>query len=188
MKDPRERLLKLSLAFAFLPYIFAVPTLAQKVGLSTKEAVIEQLGKQKKADLSSAKICVERLKESSKIIIIGSFRYDYGCHFDGAFVNSIYFENSADLSTKALGSLGWKDANRKQREELAKLWVEKGLLAFSTVLYTKDKDFNEGEFHAPTVASNEDGEVIVTLWTSVMRRKKGFNYLKFQFTKDGNLL
>jgi len=177
----------LSWSFSVLAY---AQTKGQKVDLSTKEAVIEQLEKQKKADLSNAKICVERLKESSKIIIIGSFRYDYGCHFEGAFVNSIYFEKSADLSPKALGALGWKNANRKQREELAKLWVEKGLLAFSTVLYTQeqDKDFRNIEFQPPQVVTKDNGETVVTLWTSVMRREKTFHRLEFKFAKDGNRL
>ncbi len=183
-----KAIIKISLFFLLLSCILTCSTQAQKVDLSTQEAVIEQLGKQKKVDLSNTDICVERLKVSSKIIIIGSFRYDYGCHFDGAFVNALFLEESSGLSSKALDALGWKNADRWQREELAKLWVEKGLLAFSTVLYTQGKDFKGGEFQPPTVASDANGEVIVTLWTSVMRRKKEFQNLKFRFTKDGNLL
>ena len=184
-----KNLFTISLAFVFLPCILAGCTQAQKVDLSTKEAVLEQLGKQQNADLSKAKICIERLKESEEIIVIGFFRYDYGCHFEGAFVNSVYIEDGADLSQKALTALGWKKANQTQRETLAKLWVEKGLLAFSTVLYTKDKDFNNGDdFQPPNVVSKENGEVVVTLWTSVMRRKKEFHEHEFRFAKDGNLL
>ena len=73
MKNLRKRLLKLSLAFVFLPCILAGSTQAQKVDLSTEEAVIEQLGKQKKAEFNKDKICIERLEESTKIIVIGFF-------------------------------------------------------------------------------------------------------------------
>jgi len=189
----------LSWSFSVLAY---AQTKGQKVDLSTKEAVIEQLGKQKKADLSNAKICVERLKESSKIIIIGSFRYDYGCHFDGAFVDAVYFEEGdAELSKNALTALGWKKAKSVLREKLAKLWVEKGLLAFSTVLYSKDEDFvvprvtykggrqpKPREFQPPQVITKENGETIVSLWTSVMRRKKEFRGYEFRFSPTGKLL
>ncbi len=187
MKKSMENLIKISLAFVFLPCVLLGYANAQKVDLSTKEAVIKELGKQKNADLSNAKICVERLEESTKVIIIGFFRYDYGCHFEGAFVNSVYIDKGADLSQKALAALGWKTANQERREKLAMVWVEKGLLAFSTVLYTKDKNFNAGEFHPPQVGSEDNGEVVITLWTSVMRKKKEFHRLEFRFTKDGNL-
>ncbi len=135
-------LIKFSLALIFLTGISACRTNAQTVDLSTKEGVIKELGKQKNEDLSKANICIEQMKESAKIIVIGFFRNDYGCHFEGAFIDSRYFEETdADLSKNALAALGWKTANQTQREQLAKLWVDKGLLAFSTVLYTKDKDF-----------------------------------------------
>ena len=80
------------------------------------------------------------------------------------------------------------------------LWVEKGLLAFFTVLYTKDEDFrkpqvtykdghppNRHEFHPPQVVSNENGETVVRLWTSVMGREKTFHHHEFRFNKDGDL-
>ena len=180
-------LIKFSLALIFLTGISACRTNAQTVDLSTKEAVLEELGKQKKSDLSKAKICVERLEESAKVIIIGFFRNDYGCHLDGAFVNSVYIEDGADLSQKALDALGWEKANQERREQLAVAWVEKGLLAFSTVLYTKDKDFGNGEFQPPNVVSKDNGEVVVTLWTRTMRRKKEFHQLEYRFAKDGSL-
>ena len=36
--------------------------------------------------------CIKRFTESPKIIVIGSFRTDYGCHFEGVFVSSRFFE------------------------------------------------------------------------------------------------
>lgn len=181
---------------------------SSNVDLSTNEAVIAEL--QKMADAKNAArikgdekleakrkaaskletkdVCIERLKESAKIIIIGFFRYDYGCHFEGAFINSAYFEaNEAALSKSALAALGWEKAPQKERERLAKLWVEKGLLAFSTVLYTKDRDFTGSEFQPPQVVSKENGETVVTLWTSFMRRKKEYKFLEYKFSADGNL-
>jgi len=180
--------IKFTLALLFLAGVSVGCTRAQTIDLSTKEAVIEQLEKQSKVKFSKDLVCIERLKESAKIIVIGFFRYDYGCHLEGAFVNSVYIEEGAELTQKALNGLGWKKANQVQREKLALTWIEKGLLAFSTVLYTKDKDFKDGEFQPPIVASKDDGEITVTLWTSVMRRKIEFHHLKLTFTKDGTLL
>jgi len=127
-----QRLIKLSLAFVFLPCTLALPTLAQMVDLSTDEAVLEQFGKQKNEKLTKDDVCIKR---SAKIIVIGFM----GCSFHAAFVNSVYLEENADLSKNALNALGWKEANQKGREKLAKLWVEKGLLAFSTVIYAKSQ-------------------------------------------------
>ena len=103
-------------------------------------------------------------------------------------MNSIYFEDSAALSKKALNALGWKKAKRVEREKLAMAWVEKGLLAFSTVLYTKDKDLNTDEFQPPRAITKENGEVVVTLWIRFVRRKKEFRLVEIRFAKDGNRL
>jgi hypothetical protein len=199
-----KKLIKLSLAFIFLQCILAGCTNAQTVrtvNLSTRKAVLEWLGKQKKEKFSDDNVCIGRLKESKQVIVIGFLRTDYGCRFDGAFVYSAYIEDSADLSHIALHALGWKKANQKQRERLAKLWVEKGLLAFSTVLYVKGDDFVPGrgityrggskpnfpEFHPPQASSMENGEVVVTLWTSVMKKEKRVHHHEYRFTKDGHL-
>lgn len=198
-------LVRLSLAFVFLYWILAGCANAQSaktVNLSTRKAVLEWLGKQKKEKFSEDKVCIGRLKESKQVIVIGFSRNDDGCRLDGALVHSVYIEASADLLQIALNALGWKRANQKRREELAKLWVEKGLLAFSTVLYVKGDDFVPGrgityrggrkpnfpEFHPPQVVSTKGGQVVVTLWTSFMSTQKMVRHHTYQFTKDGNLL
>ncbi|CAN5208942.1 hypothetical protein BH10ACI1_BH10ACI1_14110 [soil metagenome] len=184
-----NNLIKFSLLFVFLSCVLVGCANAQQtVDLSTDKAVLEQLGKLQNKDFSKDMVCIERLKESANLIIVGFFAYDRGCRFDGVFVNSVYFEKAdTDLSKNALNALGWKKANQTEREKIAMIWVEKGLLAFSTVLYTKDKDFNVGEFYPPQIVAKENGEIVVTLWTSVMKRKKEYHNLEFKFTKDGNL-
>lgn len=201
---------------------------AQKVDLSTDKAVLAEL--QKKADemraaigttgdekfdaamknakpLDAKSVCINRIKESEKIIVIGLKESGDDCSFHGAFVDSrFYYSDDKTLSKTALDALGWQKAERAQREKLAKLWVEKGLLAFYTVLYTEDKDFLKDfqsksevtykggkppkppEFHPPQVVSNESGETIITLWTSVMKTKKEFERHEFRFAADANLL
>lgn len=82
--------INISLTFVFLPCILAGCANAQKVDLATNEAVIAEL--QKRADakrtelgktggskLSAKSVCIERLKESEKVIVIGFFAYDRGC-------------------------------------------------------------------------------------------------------------
>lgn len=184
------------------------------IDLSTDEAVLAEM--QKRADAKRAEIgttgdtkldaklknsskldarsvCIRRVKESPKVIVIGVFRTDYGCSFDGAFVGSRYFEATdvIDLSKAALAEFGWLKANQTKREILALGWVEKGLLAFFTVLYTKDVDFGRSEsaFHPPQRVSAESGKIKITLWIQVpsgMGREKGFQYLEYTFAADGS--
>ena len=74
---------------------------------------------------------------------------------------------------------------------LALYWVEKGLLAFFTILYTNDKDMGEREFHPPQAMTAENGEIKVKLWVQLpsgMRREKGFQHPEFRFAADGLLL
>lgn len=73
--------INISLAFVFLPCILAGCVNAQKVDLATNEAVIAEL--QKRADakrdplgkkgggkLDARYVCIERMKESEKVIVI----------------------------------------------------------------------------------------------------------------------
>ncbi len=173
------------------------------IDLSTDEAVLTELqkridaksdapGKKGGRKLDGKSVCIKRLKESEKVIVIGTFRYDYGCHYDGAFVDSHYFERAdTALSKKALAAFGWEKAPKREREMLASYWVQKGLLAFSTVLQTKDKDLNANEFHPPRAVTAEDGEIWVTLWIQMpsrMRRGKEFKRVEYRFAKDGSLI
>jgi len=184
-----KNLVHISLAFVFLPGILASCTHAQRtINLSTDEAVLERLAKQTNKKFSKNNTCIQRVKELGEVIVIGSFRYDYGCHFEGVFVKTVYLEDRADLSKNALTLLGWEKWNRELREKTTLAWVEKVLLAFSEVLYTRDKDFKGDEFSPPQVVTTTDGEIIISLWTSVMRRKKEFQRHEFRFTKDGDLL
>lgn len=223
-----NNLLKYALIFLALSCFLVNCANAQKVNLSTDKAVLAEL--QKKADemraaigttgdakfdqamknakpIDAKSVCIKRIKESEKIIVIGLKESGDDCRFHGAFVDSqFYYSDDETLSKNALDALGWQKAARAQREKLAKLWVEKGLLAFYTVLYTKDKDFlkdflSKGEvtykggrppqppkFHPPQIVSNKSGETIVNLWTSVMRTKKVFTQHEFRFAADANLL
>lgn len=199
MEKSIKTLFNSSLAIIFLQCVFAGCTYAQRtINLSTDEAVLDRLGRLKNETFSKDKVCIQRQNEYARIIVIGIIRSDYGCLYDGVFVRSGYYLDGEN----AFDTLGWKRANRVEREKLAKFWVEKVLLAFFKVLYTKDKDFplkrkvtyrggippKSPKFHPPQVTIKKDGETIVTLWTSVMRRKKEFQQHKFRFAKDGSLL
>lgn len=177
-------------------------TRAQTVDLSTNEAVLaelqriadaklEALGKPAGRKLEARFVCIERLKESAEIIVIGGFAYDRGCRFQGVFVNSRYFEkDDAALSKNALAALGWEKAPKREREMLAKFWVEKGLVPFFTVLYTRDKELNDQAFQPPQVVSTKTGEIKVTLWVRLPRGRgeQGYQHLEYRFSRDGNLL
>jgi hypothetical protein len=185
---------------------------AQTIDLATDDAVIAELQKRvdaKRAQLGTTgdskldakirgssrldarSVCVKRLKKATKVIVIGFFATDAGCHFDGAFINSRYFEKTDPaLSKNALDALGWAKASKKTREMLAGYWVEKGLLAFFTTHYTKPKELGNFDVHPPQVMTTEKGEIKVTIWVQLpsgMSREKGFQHFEYRFKKDGEL-
>ncbi len=138
-------------------------------------------------------VCIQRLKESAKVIVVGFFRMDYGCYLAGAFVGSRYFEaTEIELHQNALKALGWQRANRSERERLALVWVEKDLLAFFTVLYTdNDNRLHNVGFHPPEITTTENGDVKVRLWIQLpptRSREKGFQHLEYRFESHGNFL
>ena len=140
--------------------------------LSTDEAVLAELQKIKDANikttgdekldakrknaskLEAKDVCIERVQDTAKIIAIGFFRTDEGCHFEGAFVNSVYFEAAnGDLHKNAFAALGWENANKTERERIAKLWVEKVLFAFSAKPNQTFQAFSTGDDEIKVVVS-----------------------------------
>ena len=184
-----KNLAQVLIAFLFLPCLLTSCAKAQARDLLTDQAVRDALAKIS-GFKSMGNLCIKRMSESAKIILIGNHANDRDCRIDGAFIDSRYLpETDAAFSKTALAALGWNAANQEQREQLAGLWVEKGLLAFYTVLYEKHKDFTvRTGFHPPQIASAKNGETSVSLWTSAMRRKVEFQRHKFRFAKDGNYL
>lgn len=196
----RRSLFQISFALAVLPCVLGACADAQVPDLSTDQAVRTELAKNSEFASALDSLCIQRLKESSSIIVIGTHAMDSDCEVHGAFVNAVYFsEDTPDLSQKALAVLGWEKANKEQREKLAIFWAEKGLLAFSTVLYTQDKDFdpyrgvtwkgkkpNFGEFHPPNALVSENGEIVVRMWVALMKRTKTYRHRTFVFTKNGS--
>lgn len=185
------------------------PEAVLSLDLSTDKAVIAELQKMKDAQnaslvgedeklnakrravrLEAKNVCIKRFKESAKVIVISAFRYDYGCHFEGAFVDSRFYEKTKiELHQNALDAFGWKKFNQTEREKLAGFWVEKGLLVFFTVLKTKPKELENSDFHPPRVSTTEKAEIKVTLWIQLpsrMRREKGFQHLEYTFDENGN--
>ena len=61
--------------------------------------------------------------------------------------------------------MGWGKTDHFPREKMALMWVEKGLLAFDSIVYENDKDAPIVGFHRPEVVTPKDGPITVTLWT-----------------------
>ena len=135
--------------------------------------------------------CVHLDKGLIGIAVVGSFAYDRGCRLSGVFIKTRYFESDdPGLSQAVLAALGWKAANQKLREQLAQVWVQKGLLAFLTVVSDTNQDFANHAFQSPQTASQPNGEVVVTLWIRLPAgRSRGRSYQKreFRFSADGAL-
>ena len=191
-------------ALTLLSSVWSGCLTAQNIDLSTDAAVLAELrkranarneqraGGKKPRPLEARDVCIERLKESAEVIVIGFFAYDRGCRLNGAFVRSRYYEEKdADLSQNALATLGWEKAPKREREMLASYWVQKGLLAFFTPVQTKDKDLDAKDFHPPRAITEQNGEVVVTLWIELpagMRREKEFKRVEYKFAKEGALV
>lgn len=137
-----------------------------------------------------SKNCIRRHDSLPGIVVVGGFAFDYGCRWQGVFINSKYVGvDDQSMSRSALESLGWKTANRKQREALAQAWVGNGLLGFLTVLSAKNEHFAERSFQPPQASTNSAGETVVTLWLRLPAgRVRGTTYQlrEYRFSKDGD--
>lgn len=84
------------------------------------------------------------------------FRTDVGCHLDGIFVGSRYFaREESDLSKLALAALGWEKASKSERENLANIWVEKGLLVFAPLSNQSLSAISTGDGNVKVTASSK---------------------------------
>lgn len=133
--------------------------------------------------------CVRRGK-TLPVIAVGTFAFDLGCRFEGVFAKSRYFKTGEGQTWKdALDLVGWRTANATKREKLALAWVKESWLAFVRVLDEKNDDFQDHSFQPPGVITNQDGDVIVTLWTNPRGRgrvKRGnYQLREYKFAKSG---
>lgn len=194
-----QEILKTLFALVLLAFPLANCARAQNADLSTDAGVIAEL--QKTADAKNAAIagsgdekldakrraasrleakdvCIKRLKEA-EIIVIGFFRTDVGCHLDGVFVDSRYFDREEfDLSKFALAALGWEKATKRERENLAKIWVEKGLLVFAPLPNQSLSAVSTGDDNIKVTASSKYPAGVTSRSTTK----------SFVFGKDGGLL
>lgn len=135
-----------------------------------------------------SKRCLRRDANLPGIVLVGDFRFDYGCYLEGAFIANRYLTaRDRGLSKAALNELGWKTANPQQRGALALAWTVKGLMGFVEVLSRKPEAFADHPFEAPHVVPSEQGAV-VTLWVRLpFRRDRGQAYQlrEFKFSSDG---
>lgn len=210
-------LLKYRLVFFFALTAFLVncanaQTISNQMDLSTDEAVIAELQKIRDAKdsissgderldakrraankLETRDVCIERLKETPKIIVVAFFRYDYGCHFAGAFIDSRFYNETGifDAAKPTLESFGWQKTNEKGRERLALFWVEKILHVFDEVFYpNRMNPPQNGGAQPPATDTEANGDVIVTLWIQPppdRTGKKDARRFEYKFKPDGSL-
>lgn len=197
MSTTRSRMVHLMAIAVSLAFVLTVPGLAFSQGqdasqydLSTNEGVNaarDALGG-RKLDQRSQR-CIHRGK-TLPIIAVGNFAFDWGCRFEGVFVKSHYFAQEQNQNWKdALDLLGWQAASPAEREKLALTWVKESWLAFIRVLTEKNEEFQEHAFQPPSVVTNENAEVVVTLWTNPPGRGRakgrGYQLRDYKFGKDG---
>jgi hypothetical protein len=181
MEKSIKNIFKSSAALVLLLFALTGCTTAQRtINLSTDKAVLDYLETQRKQAFSREKICIGRVTGWEKtVIVIGYSGSDSGCRLDSALIDDRYYElPNADLSKIALGAIGWVKADRTKREGLAKLWVHKGLMAFTV----RDE-------HVFAAVSTADGGVKVNVSLDYGPGVTSRNVPKiFVFDKDGRLL
>lgn len=178
MANSIKNLFVISPAFLFLSCLLTTCATAQKVEVITDKFVLQTIEKLRGGDWHQDEICIKRLKEQANLIVVGVKNEASVCNLDGAFVDTDYFEQGKLEWTKnALHSLGWEKANRQQRENLAKLWVEKVLLAFSAKSNQTFEAFSIGD---------DEIKVIVSLQFPPGVTSRNAPKI-FVFDKDGNM-
>lgn len=197
MNCQRYRLISFAIAlcsllnFAHSDSVVAQALDASKYDLSTEQGVTaarESLTGKKLAP--GAQGCIKR-SGNFPIIVVGTRWIHVRCVLEGVFVKSHYLDQDAVLSKAALELLGWKSANHKQREQLARALVIEGWLGFKVVLSEKHNDFGDRSFQAPQAVSKDNGEVVVTLWEQLRgsgRARGTTTYFlrEYRFGRDGD--
>ena len=204
MNCQRYRLISFAIALCFLlSFAHSDSVVAQALDASKYDLSTEQGVTAARESLTGKKLapgdqgCLRRSRKLP-IIVVGTRegRHSIGfrCVLDGVFVKSHYLDQDAVLSKAALELLGWKSANGKQREQLARAWVMDGWLGFQVVLSEKNNDFNDRSFLAPeAVIEKGKGEVVVTLWeqlrgTGRARGTTTYFLREYRFAPDGGFV
>ena len=181
MTNHIKYLVLFSLVLLFLPSLLTGCANAQANDTLTDKAMLAELEKLHDKKYNKDDVCIKRVEESVKVVVIGLKDEAAVCRFAGVFIDSRFFEKgNLESSKTALSSLGWETANEQMRRKLAKLWVEKILFAFSAESNRSKRIFR-------VVPTDNDGiEVIVSLQfpPGVTSRHAPKSFL---FDKDGNM-
>src|SRR5262245_56990157 len=165
---------------------------ASKYDLSTDEGVTaaREALSNRKIDQRSQR-CIRRGK-TLPVIAVGTFAYDRGCRFDGAFIKAWYFQDEgADKFQGALDLLDWQTSNRAKREQLALVWVEESWLAFFDIVEERNDDFQDRSFQPPNAVSSPHGDVVVSVWIKLpagRARGRSYELREFKFDRSGALV
>jgi hypothetical protein len=139
-----------------------------------------------------SKQCIQRDPSLPGIVIVGGFAFDYGCRLQGAFVGSHYLPADDEaFSRKALDTLGWKAADRSQRENLAGAWVARGLMAFLTVISDKNEDFAGHSFEPPRAVTGANGSIAIKLWIRLPTgrvRGRRYELRQYSLSREGTVI
>ena len=143
--------------------------------------------------ISKDSLCIARPGLVGGLIIVGSKDANGICSAShgiiGADVLPIHEAGQQILVVKR-----WHEASPKMRAELAREWVQNGVLAFAKVMLAPDKTFIAGGtgFHGPRGAPDGKGGAVVTVWlkgTQVLSPKgQQQRYTEVQFTYSPDAL
>ena len=138
-------------------------------------------------------LCIARPNLVGGLIIVGSKDTNGVCSAShgiiGADVLPIH-----EAGQKILVVKRWHEASPKMRAELAREWVQNGVLAFAKVMLAPDKTFAAGGkgFHGPRGAPDGKGGALVTVWLKGLpvpsSKGQQHKYTEIQFTYSPDAL
>lgn len=148
----------------------------QEPDLTTDEAVIEFYCHETGADPDEIEgwLCIDRVTDDGKVIVIGNFAYDAGCFIESIIVNGKMGEWQS-MSGKALEQMGWDEADN---DALLLEFVDAISMAWGGVMEGPNDDFSVAgapAFTEPSVAHTDDGYT-VTFWFSEPSGMEPVNY------------
>lgn len=181
-------MLKFTSFVLFLLLLSCSETDSAKEGSENKllddAAVLKEVNRIMKSDLSADDICIDRPSSFKDLILVGFFAHDRGCAGGMKFYKGNEVNNDTDYPI-ILKENGWNEKHK--REVLALNWVKEVSLAWSNPMEKEDDDFRKQEEHTfmPPTVKTEGDEISVAVWVrspSGMSPEANFHLLTVVFS------
>jgi hypothetical protein len=111
--------------------------------LGTDDGVVRAFDAITHARCTTAKgcICVHRGKSFPDLVVVGSVRASGACRLEGFFFRHAWYDALGPATRMVLAEMGWDDATRSRRVDLAMSWTREVMLRFDGIVDDKPAAF-----------------------------------------------